>query len=107
MNALYLEEKEDGWYLNSDVPFKDTYELSIKAGEKVYVITVSDVSYSMQDAVSSVSADGLSGSTWTVKEGEEYTIHLSFEETPSVVQFPTTGNNWSISFRITFSQLAP
>ena len=91
-NALYLEEKEDGWYLTSDVSFKDTYELSVKAGEKIYVITVTDVSYSMQDAVSSVSADGLSGSTWTVKEGEEYTIHISFEETPSVVQFPTTGN---------------
>lgn len=91
--ALFLEKKEDGWYLTSEKSFKDTFELTVLAGEKSYVITVTDVSYLMKDAVSSVSADGLSGSDWTVKAGEKYTIHLSFEETPSVVQFPTTNNS--------------
>ena len=41
-NALYLEEKEDGWYLTSEVAFQDTFELKASVDEKVYVITVTD-----------------------------------------------------------------
>ena len=90
--ALYLEEEEGEYWICSDIAFTDTYELDVKVDNVIYAITVKDVSYSMQDAVSSVSADGFSGNTWTVKEGEEYTLHITFAETPSVVQFPTTGN---------------
>ena len=35
--ALYLEEKEDGWYLVSEVAFDDTYELRVTADEKTYL----------------------------------------------------------------------
>ena len=90
--ALYLEEKKGVYWICSDVAFKDTYELDVKIGNKIYSITVTDVSYDMKDAVSSVSAQGLSGDTWKVKAGEQYNLDISFEETPSVVQFPTTGN---------------
>lgn len=41
-NALYLEEKEDGWYLTSGEAFEDTFKLTVKAGEKVHIITVTD-----------------------------------------------------------------
>ena len=41
-NVLYLEEKEDGWYLTSDAAFKDTFELTVDAGGKVYTIIVRD-----------------------------------------------------------------
>jgi len=40
--ALYLEEKEDGWYLTSDVAFDETYELTVVVDGKTYVITVTD-----------------------------------------------------------------
>lgn len=40
--ALYLEEKEDGWYLTSDVAFDDTYELTITLDEKTIIIIVTD-----------------------------------------------------------------
>ena len=40
--ALYLSRKDDGWYINSDRAFTDTYELTVKTAEAVYVITVTD-----------------------------------------------------------------
>ena len=45
--ALYLSRKDDGWYINSDRAFTDTYELTVKTEDKVYVITVTDA----QDAL--------------------------------------------------------
>ena len=90
--ALYLEERKGVYWICSEIAFKDTYELDVKIGNKIYNIVVRDISYDMRDAVSSVSVEGLSGDTWTVKEGETYNLNISFEETPSVVQFPTTGN---------------
>ena len=40
--ALYLTQKDDGWYINSDRAFTDTYELTVKTEDKVYIITVTD-----------------------------------------------------------------
>ena len=41
-NALYLEEKEDGWYLTSEVPFEDTFELDITVDHTVYMFYITD-----------------------------------------------------------------
>ena len=91
-NALYLEQKDGGWYLTSDTKFVDTFELTVEAGGHTYIVTITDVSHAMEDAVASATLNGQSGSTWTVKAGEEYTVHLEFEENPSTVQFDTMGN---------------
>ncbi len=40
--ALYLEQKEDGWYLTSDVAFDETYELIVVVDGSAYGITVTD-----------------------------------------------------------------
>ena len=65
--ALYLEQIDNEYWISSDIPFTDVYELKVKSGTNIYTIKVTDVSYDMKDAVSAVTADGLSGSTWTVK----------------------------------------
>ena len=40
--ALYLEEKADGWYLTSDCAFDETYNLTVVVDDETYVITVTD-----------------------------------------------------------------
>ena len=40
--ALYLTQSDGEYFINSDIPFVDTYELRVQIGEKVYIITVTD-----------------------------------------------------------------
>ena len=40
--ALYLTQVEREYYIHSDIAFMDTYELRIRIGEKIYIITVTD-----------------------------------------------------------------
>ena len=89
-NALYLEEREDGWYLVSEVAFDDTFELTVKTDIKTYIITVTDDSTNFRDSVREVTADGLDGDNWSVRPDVDYTIHLTFAESYGNVQFPNT-----------------
>ena len=41
-NSLYLEEKEDGWYLTSEEAFEDTFELTVVVDGASCVIVVTD-----------------------------------------------------------------
>ncbi len=95
-----------GWVLKSDMAFHNVYALTVvmNNGTK-YVISVTDISYDLRDAVKSVTVSGLSGSTWTVKKDEVYTVNLEFEETPSVVQFPTTSNTLTYTLPHNFKPL--
>ena len=40
--ALYLTQSDGEYFINSDIPFVDTYELRVQIGEKIYIITVTD-----------------------------------------------------------------
>ena len=41
-SVLYLEEKEDGWYLTSETAFQDTFKLSVTVNNIVYTLIVTD-----------------------------------------------------------------
>ena len=56
-NALYLEEKEDGWFLTSEVPFQDTFELKVSVDGKVYRITVTDAASSYSISINTYDYD--------------------------------------------------
>lgn len=45
--ALYLEQKEDRWYLTSDVAFDDKYELTLNVGEQTIKVFVTDAAYEL------------------------------------------------------------
>ena len=93
--ALYLEEKEDGWYLVSEVAFDDTYELRVTADEKTYLLVITDVVYSsdladflVNDGVTLLGAeyDEATGK-YKPKEGQPYTLSFHFQEVPDSNQF--------------------
>ncbi len=46
--ALYLEEKDDGWYLTSEVAFDDTYYLTVTADGKAYRFVVTDSQFAYE-----------------------------------------------------------
>ena len=86
-NALYLESREDGWYLNSETAFTDTYLLMVTAGEKVYEIKIKDAQYTtdlnslMTDITAKVNGKTLQdGDSITVVKGDSFDLHLEFEE---------------------------
>ncbi len=103
-NVLFLEEKEDGWYLTSEAAFRDTFVLSVAAGEKVYIITVTDASeVPANDGVKSLVTDAsITGATTTWEDGvpkqvlypdQTYEISVSFaEENAENGQFPMGGS---------------
>ena len=86
-NALYLEEREDGWYVISEVAFTDTFELRIHTGEKDYVIIIKDAMsndltgfITKVDIDAPVDADG----KYEVRKGKPINIDLSFKEKSSL-----------------------
>ncbi len=97
-NVLFLEEKEDGWYLTSEAAFRDTFVLSVAAGEKVYIITVTDASeVASLDGIRSLLTDvNITGAknengTYVFYPDQPYGIELSFkEENKDNGQFPTS-----------------
>ena len=99
-NVLFLEEKEDGWYLTSEAAFRDTFVLSVVAGEKVYIITVTDASeVSADDGIRSLLTDvNITGAknengTYVFYPDQTYGIELSFkEENKDNGQFPTSNS---------------
>ena len=99
-NVLFLEEKEDGWYLTSEAAFRDTFVLSIVAGEKVYIITVTDASeVSANDGIRSLLTDvNITGAknengTYVFYPDQPYGIELSFREVnKDNGQFPTSNS---------------
>ncbi len=94
-NALYLEQRADGWYLVSETAFADTFELSISAGNKEYVIIVRDAAETTNLSQLITNAQ-LTGATpnenggYTVKPGITYGVDFTFTESESTFQFSNT-----------------
>lgn len=92
--ALYLEEKEDGWYLTSDEAFHDTFVLTVTVDEKSYSITITDIE-NITDLNRLVTHFDVSGATqnpdgsYTVKPGKPYSVNIQFDET-TTLQFHDT-----------------
>lgn len=82
---LYLTQPNGVWHINSDVPFTSTYELSVKSGSNIHVITITDVRESSNLTDFLVNAV-ITGATqddqghYHVEEGKDYGIVLSFAE---------------------------
>ena len=95
LNALYLTQADGEYYINSDIPFADTYELRVRVGEKIYIITVTDTAEStdlsdfLQNAVVTGATQDSEG-RYQVESGKEYSIILTFAE-GSAYQFNNTG----------------
>ena len=95
VDALYLTQVDGEYYINSDIPFKDTYELRVRSGERIYLISVTDTQTSadlsdfLKNAVITGATQDPDGS-YHVESGEEYSIILTFAES-SNYQFDNTG----------------
>lgn len=85
--ALYLtQDEEKDWYINSDVAFTSTYELTMVVDGVKYVVKVTDEASetNLNNLIGNVSIDNVQTNTennGTVIEGREYNIHLTFAET--------------------------
>ena len=55
--ALYLEKKEDGWYLTSDCAFDETYELTVVVEGKAYGIMVTDAQSTLTTTITFFAQD--------------------------------------------------
>ncbi len=82
---LYLTQPDGVWHISSDVPFTSTYELRVKSGNSMHVITITDVRESSNLTDFLVNAV-ITGATqdeqgrYHVEEGKDYGIVLSFAE---------------------------
>ena len=105
-NALYLENKEDGWYLTSDVAFEDTFKMSVTVDGKVYDIIITDdvdANPNLNDFLSDITFSETIEDN-NVKKGRTYHMHLSFVEIGNK-QFATTGLTYTMPEGINISQL--
>lgn len=90
--VLYIEEKEDGWYLTSDEAFDDVFVLAVVVDEVKYVLIVTDVQETT-DLSQLITAFYVEGATrnadgsYTVKPGKPYNVKLSFTESDTTYQF--------------------
>ena len=86
--ALYLTRIGDEYYINSDIAFTDTYELAVRIGEKIFIITVTDSQEStkLSDFLKNAIITGAtqdSEGKYHVESGQEYSIILTFAEDSS------------------------
>ena len=94
--ALYLtQDEEKDWYINSDVAFDDTYELTMLVGNEKYVVKVTDENTSSSNlndfiAKATIVADK-EGDKYVLKPGKTYTASLRFKEDPDGFQFDDSG----------------
>ena len=86
--ALYLTQVDGEYYINSDIPFVDTYELRVQIGEKIYIITVTDEQESsdLRNFLTKVTVSGaqLQDGAYVVEAGKRYTITMTFKERPDL-----------------------
>ena len=69
--ALYLEEREDGWYLTSDVAFDDTYELTLGVdGRTVKIIVTDAIPENVKVRISFYDYDGTTVATPSAYSGD-------------------------------------
>ena len=94
--ALYLTQVDGEYYINSDIAFADTYELRVRVGEKIYIITVTDtqvttnLSKLLKNAVIIGATQEPITGEYHVEAGVEYDIILTFGEDASF-QFDDEG----------------
>ena len=86
--ALYLTRIGDEYYINSEIAFADTYELAVRIGEKIFIITVTDSqeSTNLSDFLKNAIITGAtqdSEGKYHVESGQEYSIILTFAEDSS------------------------
>lgn len=87
--ALYLTQSDGEYCINSEIAFADTYELRVRIGEKIYIITVTDDSLesaNLSDFLKNVVITGAtqdSEGNYHVESGKEYSIILTFAEDSS------------------------
>ncbi|MBR2823491.1 MAG: hypothetical protein IKE24_07395 [Clostridia bacterium] len=86
--ALYLTRSDDEYYINSEIAFADTYELAVRIGEKIFIITVTDSqeSRNLSDFLKNAIITGAtqdSAGQYHVESGQEYSIILTFAEDSS------------------------
>ena len=100
--ALYLEEKEDGWYLVSEEAFFDTFELKIAADGVTFTFTVKDdVSVAYDSAAYSDYYDLAKHAT-----GNTGSIHLSYNGTTNttpIINGTQTTQTVNIDFNFTIT----
>lgn len=86
--ALYLTQTDGEYYINSDIAFMDTYELRVRIGQKIYIITVTDQQESddLRDFLTKVTVSGaqLQDGKYVVEQGKTYAVTLSFKETANL-----------------------
>ena len=86
--ALFLTQSDGEYYINSEIAFADTYELRVRIGEKIYIITVTDTqeSTNLSDFLKNAVITGAtqdSDGKYHVEKDEEYSIILTFAEDSS------------------------
>ena len=122
--ALYLTQKDGAWFINSDIAFTDTYQLTVTSGHDTYIIDVTDAGnpIDISNTLTSVyvTVDGVrynantpEGQSIDMTAGKSYKFELGFQETddlqfanddtemyytlPSNVTFENIGNTFDIS----------
>ena len=83
--ALYLEENADGWYLTSEEPFSDIFELRVVCATTVYMISVTDAQESsdLTNFLTNIAISGASQNedgSYTVEQGKDYSVRMWFAE---------------------------
>ena len=113
-NVLYLEEKEDGWYLTSDEAFKDTFELTVTVDGEVYTVVVTDSApptTNLNELLQSFSVEGAtlnSDGSYTVKPGKNYKVNITFAESDTTKQFSDDSERtFTLPAGITLKDLDP
>ena len=112
--VLYLEEKEDGWYLTSDEAFKDTFELTVTVDGKEYTIVITDSApptTNLNELLQSFSVEGAtlnSDGSYTVKPGKNYKVDIVFSESDTTKQFSDNAvMTFTLPAGITLKELEP
>ena len=90
--ALYITLVDGEYYISSEVPFTDTYELLVTIGDQIFSITVTDAAETtnLGNLVTNFQLEGATPNgdgTYTVKPGKPYSVNITFTESEKTFQF--------------------